>query len=65
MWDEFYKDIDGQKFEHRNDFENYVRGWVEDTINEAGRLERWALNSDTKTMCEELNIEIKESENDL
>ena len=60
MWDEFYKDIDGQKFDTREDYENWVRGWVEDTINECGRVERFALRLTDEQADEELNAKIGE-----
>lgn len=60
MWDEFYKDIDGQKFDTREDYENWVRGWVEDTINECGRVERFALRLTDEQADEELNVKIGE-----
>lgn len=60
MWDEFYNDIDGQKFDTREDYENWVRGWVEDTINECGRIERFALRLTGEQADEELNVKIGE-----
>lgn len=60
MWDEFYKDIDGQEFDTREDYENWVRGWVEDTINECGRIERFALRLTDEQADEELNAKIGE-----
>lgn len=60
MWDEFYKDIDGQEFSTREDYEDWVRGWVEDTINECGRIERWALGLADETATDELSIKIGE-----
>lgn len=60
MWDEFYKDIDGQKFDTREDYENWVRGWVEDAINECGRVERFALRLTDEQADEELNAKIGE-----
>lgn len=60
MWDEFYKDIDGQEFDTREDYENWVRGWVEDTINECGRIERWALKLGDGDATDELSIKIGE-----
>ena len=60
MWDEFYKDIDGQEFDTREDYENWVRGWVEDTINECGRVERFALRLTDEQADEELNVKIGE-----
>lgn len=61
MWDEFYNDIDGQKFDTREDYENWVRGWVEDTINECGRIERFALRLTDEQADEELNVKIGEN----
>ena len=58
MWDEFYKDIDGEKFATREEYEMWVRGWVEDTIDQAGRIERWALAKSSKDAEEELSIKI-------
>lgn len=60
MWDEFYKDIDGQEFDTREDYENWVRGWVEGTINECGRVERFALRLTDEEADEELNVKIGE-----
>lgn len=60
MWDEFYKEIDGQEFDTREDYENWVRGWVEDTINECGRVERFALRLTDEQADEELNVKIGE-----
>lgn len=60
MWDEFYKDIDGQEFNTREDYENWVRGWVEDSINECGRVERFALRLTGEQADEELNVKIGE-----
>lgn len=60
MWDEFYKDIDGQEFATREDYENWVRGWVEDTISECGRVERFALRLTDGQANEELNVKIGE-----
>lgn len=60
MWDEFYKDIGGQEFDTREEYENWVRGWVEDTINECGRIERWALKLEDGDATDELSIKIGE-----
>ena len=60
MWYEFYKDIDGQEFDTREDYENWVRGWVEDSISECGRIERWALKLGDGDATDELNIKIGE-----
>lgn len=59
MWDEFYKDIDGQEFDTREDYEMWVRGWVEDSINECGRIERYYLSVDDPT--DGLDIKIGEN----
>lgn len=61
MWDEFYEDIDGQEFATREDYENWVRGWVEDSISECGRIERWALRLADETATDELSIKIGEN----
>ena len=58
MWDEFYKEIDGQKFDTREDYENWVRGWVEDSINECGRIERYYLG--VENPMDGLDIQIGE-----
>lgn len=59
MWDEFYKDIkDEGEFNTREDYEMWVRAWVEDTINEAGRIERFALGLDNDEADKELDVKI-------
>ena len=58
MWDEFYEDIDGEEFANRDEYEMWVSAWVEDTINEAGRIERFALGIENDKAKDELNVEI-------
>lgn len=66
MWDEFYKDIDGEEFDTWEDYENWVSGWVEDSINECSRLGRYSLGLSKEQAEDELNIKINEKgeEND-
>lgn len=45
MWQAFKDDIENTEgFKSRKDYEMWVRGWVEDSINELGRVERYYLN---------------------
>lgn len=47
MWQAFKDDIEeAYEFENREAYEAWVRGWVEDSINECGRIERYYLNSE-------------------
>lgn len=44
MWQAFKDDIENcEPFKSREDYEMWVRGWVEDSINECGRIERYYL----------------------
>lgn len=59
MWQAFKDDIENTEgFESREDYEMWVRGWVEDSINECGRIERYYLGVENPT--EELDIKIGE-----
>ena len=59
MWQAFKDEIElCDKFESREDYNNYVRAWVEDSINELGRIERYYLAVDSPT--KELDIKIGE-----
>lgn len=58
MWDEFYEDIDGKEFATRKEYELYVQAWVQGTIDEAGRIERWGTGLPTEMAQDELNIKI-------
>ena len=58
MWDDFYGDIDCKEFKNREEYENWVRAWVEGGESELGRIERWALGLDTDTATDELSIKI-------
>lgn len=48
MWQAFKDDIEmtAYKFKDREEFDNWVRGWVEDSISECGRIERYYLGVD-------------------
>lgn len=57
MWQAFKDDIENAgRFASREDYENWVRGWVEDSINECGRIERYYLG--VENPAENLDIEI-------
>ena len=60
MWQAFKDDIEmtAYKFKNREEFNNWVRAWVEDSINECGRIERYYLGHYNPTT--ELDIEIGE-----
>lgn len=59
MWQAFKDDIENTEgFESREDYKMWVRGWVEDSINECGRIERYYLSVENPT--EELDIKIGE-----
>lgn len=59
MWQAFKDDIENcEPFKSREDYENWVRGWVEDSISECGRIERYYLGHYNPTT--ELDIEIGE-----
>lgn len=50
MWQAFKDDIENaEPFKSREDYEMWVRGWVEDSINELGRIERYYLGVDDPT----------------
>lgn len=60
MWQAFKDDIELNEdgFKNREEYENWVRAWVEDSINELGRIERYYLGVENPT--DELDIEIGE-----
>lgn len=62
MWQAFKDDIELRSedggFKNREEYEMWVRGWVEDSINECGRIERYYLAVDNPT--DELDITIGE-----
>lgn len=59
MWQAFKDEIElCDKFKNREDYNNYVRAWVEDSINELGKIERYYLGHYNPTI--ELDIEIGE-----
>ena len=60
MWQAFKDDIENTEgFESREDYEMWVKGWVEDSINELGRVERYYLNVENPE--DGLDIKIGES----
>lgn len=65
MWQAFKDDIElAGEFENREDYENFVKGWVEDSIDQCGRIERYYLNVEDPT--DGLDIKIGEDNgNDL
>lgn len=57
MWQAFKDDIENAgRFASREDYENWVRGWVEDSISECGRIERYYLG--VENPAENLDIKI-------
>lgn len=62
MWQAFKDDIELRSedggFKNREEYENWVRAWVEDNINELGRIERYYLSVEDPT--EGLDIKIGE-----
>ena len=62
MWQAFKDDIELRSedggFKNREEYEMWVRGWVEDSINECGRIERYYLGVEDPT--DGLDIEIGE-----
>ena len=59
MWQAFKDDIENcEPFKSREEYEMWVRAWVEDSINELGRVERYYLGVENPT--EELDIKIGE-----
>lgn len=61
MWQAFKDDIENtsfSQFQDREDYESWVKGWVEDSIRELGRIERYYLQVEDPT--EELDIKIGE-----
>lgn len=60
MWQAFKDDIELNEvgFENREEYESWVRAWVEDSINELGRIERYYLGIGDPT--KELDIKIGE-----
>lgn len=60
MWQAFKDDIENcEPFKSREDYENWVRGWVEDSINECGRIERYYLGVEDPTDGLDIVIEDK------
>lgn len=47
------------KFKNREEFDNWVRAWVEDSINECGRIERYYLG--VENPADGLDIKIGEN----
>lgn len=63
MWQAFKDDIENTEgFESREDYEMWVKGWVEDSINELGRIERYYLGVENPTG--ELDIKLKGDNNE-
>lgn len=62
MWQAFKDDIELRSedggFKNREEYEDWVRSWVEDSIDELGRIERYYLSVDDPT--EGLDIKIGE-----
>lgn len=60
MWQAFKDDIELNEdgFKNREEYERWVRAWVEDSISELGRIERYYLGVDDPT--KELDIKIGE-----
>lgn len=60
MWQAFKDDIELNEdgFKSREEFNNWVRGWVEDSINELGRIERYYLG--VENPADGLDIKIGE-----
>lgn len=60
MWQAFKDDIELNEdgFKNREEYEMWVRAWVEDSINELGRIERYYLGHYNPTT--ELDIKIGE-----
>lgn len=62
MWQAFKDDIELRSedggFKNREEYENWVRAWVEDSINECGRIERYYLG--VENPADELDIKIGE-----
>lgn len=60
MWQAFKDDIELRSedggFKDREEYNNWVKGWVEDSINELGRIERYYLA--TENPADELDIKI-------
>lgn len=57
MWQAFKDDIElHEEFKSREDYENWVRGWVEDSISECGRIERYYLGVEDPTDGLEIKI---------
>lgn len=61
MWQAFKDDIELNEdgFKNREEYENWVRAWVEDNISELGRIERYYLGVGDPT--EGLDIKIGEN----
>lgn len=62
MWQAFKDDIEmtAYKFKNREEFDNWVRAWVEDSINELGRIERYYLG--VENPADGLDIKIGEQD---
>lgn len=60
MWQAFKDDIElnGDGFKNREEYENWVRAWVEDRASELGRIERFYLG--TENPMDGLDIKIGE-----
>ena len=58
MWGEFYEDVKDEEFANRDEYEMWVDAWVEDTINEASRIGRFALGLNDKQVEDELDVKI-------
>lgn len=59
MWQAFKDEVElCDEFRSREHFNDYVKAWVEDSINELGRIERYYLAVDNP--MEELDIKIGE-----
>lgn len=57
MWEAFKDDIEScDEFCSREHFNGYVKAWVENSIEELGRIERYYLSVDDPT--KELDIKI-------
>ena len=59
MWQAFKDEVElCDEFRSREHFNDYVKAWVEDSINELGRIERYYLGVDDPT--DGLDIQIGE-----
>lgn len=57
IFDSLVDFLDGREFENRQEFEQAVNWWADDTIEQVGRVERWVKE---RANLDELNIKIKE-----